>query len=384
MNISIIDAPDKDRKSFTQGLFARITGMNRLLLFAVVLPTLVSIIYFGLIASDVYISESRFVVRSPERQTASPLGILLKGAGFSRSQDDTYTVQDFILSRDALQLLDDKLRIGRAFSNAKVDIFSRFAGLDWDKSFEALHRYYQAKVAVQVDSVSSISTLTVRAFTAEDAFRINLQLLEMSEVLINTLNERGRQDTIRFAASEVAEAEKKAKAAALALSAYRNQKGVIDPERQSTIQLQQIAKLQDELIATQAQLTQLLTFTKENPQIPSLQKRVLTLREEIGAETNRVAGGDRSLANKAGEYQRLALEREFADKQLGSTLASLEQARNDAQRKQLYLERIVQPRLPDMAMEPRRLRGVLATLVLGLIGWGILTMLIAGIKEHQD
>jgi len=357
---------------------------NRLFLITTVIPTALSIFYFGIIASDVFISESRFVVRSPERQTASPLGMLLKGTGFSRSQDDTYTVQDFILSRDALKALDDKLGLGKAFASTQVDMFSRFAGLDWDNSFEALHRYYQNKVSMQLDSASSISTLTVRAFTAEDAFLANRQLLDMSETLVNQLNERGRQDMIRFAADEVRNAEKNSTSAALALSTYRNQKGVIDPERQSTIQLQQIAKLQDELIATQAQLTQLQAFTKDNPQIPSLQQRVQNLRQAIDAETSRVAGGDRSLANKAAEYQRLALEREFADKQLASALVSLEQARNEAQRKQLYLERIVQPSKPDKAMEPRRIRSILATLVLGLIAWGILTMLIAGVKEHQD
>lgn len=366
------------------GLKAKIAGVNRLFLATVVAPTIIATIYFGLIASDVYISESRFVVRSPERQSTSAFGMLLKGAGFSRSQDDSYTVQDFILSRDALQELKEKLEIEKAYSSSSVDAFSRFPALDWDDSFEALHRYYQKKVDIQLDSASSISTLTVKAFTPDDAVRINQQLLEMSERLVNQLNERGRQDMIRFASSEVTEAEKKAKAAALVLSSYRNQKGVIDPERQSTIQLQQVAKLQEELIATKAQLSQLKAFTKDNPQIPALQKRLETLQSEIEGENSKVAGGERSLANKAAEYQRLQLERDFADKQLASAMASLEQARNDAVRKQLYLERIVQPSKPDKAMEPRRIRGLLATLLLGLIIWGILTMLIAGIKEHQD
>jgi capsular polysaccharide transport system permease protein len=359
-------------------------GMSRLFVFAVVVPTLISVIYFSLIAADVYISESRFVVRSPERPASSPLGMLLKGAGFSRSQDDSYTVYDYILSRDALIQLEKEFNLSKAFSSPKWDILMRFPGIDWDDSFEALFRYYKRRVGVDLDTVSSISTLTTSAFSPENAVRMNEKLLELSEELINRLNERGRQDMIRFAASEAASAEKKAKAAALALSAYRNQKGVIDPERQSTIQLQQIAKLQDELIATQGQLTQLQTFTQGNPQIPSLQKRVQTLKREIADETNRVAGGDRSLANKAAEYQRLALEREFADKQLASALVSLEQARNDAQRKQLYLERIVQPSKPDIATEPRRIRGVLATLLFGLIAWGTLSMLVAGVKEHQD
>jgi len=348
----------------------------------VVLPTLAAIFYFGFIAADVYISESRFVVRSPERSTASPLGMLLKGTGFTRSQDDSYTVQDFMLSRDALRALDEKLKLRAAYN--KGDMFSRFPGLDWDDSFENMHRYYQKMVGVQLDPVSSIATVTVRAFSTEEAQQINQHLLEMSEALVNQLNERGRQDMIRFAANEVALAENKAKLATLALARYRNEKGVIDPEKQSAIPLQQIAKLQDELIATKSQLAQLQLLTRENPQIPVLKQRIQMLETEIELESGRVAGGGRSLASKAAEFHRLALEKEFADKQLASALASLEQARNEAQRQQLYLERIAQPNLPDAAMEPRRLRTIFAIFVLGLIVWGVLSMLIAGIKEHQD
>lgn len=355
---------------------------HRLFWLTVVLPTLIAIVYYGFIAADVYISESRFVVRSPERQTASPLGMLLKGTGFTRSQDDSYTVQDFILSRDAMRALDEKLNLRSAFG--KGDLFSRFPGLDWDDSFENMHRYYQKMVGVQLDPVSSIATVTVRAFSAEEAQKINQYLIEMSETLVNQLNERGRQDMIRFAANEVAEAEKKARDAALALARYRNEKGVIDPEKQSTIPLQQIAKLQDELIATKAQLAQLQMLTRDNPQIPVLKQRIQMLESEIELESARVAGSGRSLASKAAEFQRLALDKEFADKQLASALVSLEQARNEARRQQLYLERIAQPNLPDAAMEPRRLRNILAVFVLGLIAWGVLSMLIAGIREHQD
>ncbi len=358
--------------------------MNRLFLFTVALPTALAVLYFGVVASDVYISESRFVVRSPDRQAATGLGALLKGVGFSRSQDDSYTVHDYVLSRDALTEINEKLGVAKAFASSEVDIFSRFGGLDFDSSFEALHRYYQKKVDMQQDSASSISTLTVRAYRAQDAQSINQKLLELSEGLVNRLNERGRQDLIRSAASEVADAETKSKAAAQALSAYRSAKGVVDPERQATVQLQQVAKLQDELIATKTQLAQLKAFTPENPQIQALQLRAKTLQAEMDLETNKVTGGERSLANKAADFQRFALEREFADKQLASALASLELARNEAQRKQVYIERIAQPSLPDVAMEPRRFRGILATFVLGLVAWGILTMLLAGVREHQD
>ena len=82
--------------------------------------------------------------------------------------------------------------------------------------------------------------------------------------------------------------------------------------------------------------------------------------------------------------RRLALEREFADKQLASALASLEQARNEVQRKQLYLERVAQPSKPDVAVLPKRLKAVGTTLAAGLLVWLVLRMLIAGVREHQD
>lgn len=82
----------------------------------------------------------------------------------------------------------------------------------------------------------------------------------------------------------------------------------------------------------------------------------------MDAQTAKVAGGSTSLTNKAAGFERLPLDRTFADKQLGTAFSSLEQARNDAPRKQLYLERIVQPNRPDVAVQPRRMRPNLATI----------------------
>ena len=42
---------------------------NLVLVLTVVVPTIAAIIYYGFVASDVFISESRFLVRSPQHQT---------------------------------------------------------------------------------------------------------------------------------------------------------------------------------------------------------------------------------------------------------------------------------------------------------------------------
>ena len=151
------------------------------------------------------------------------------------------------------------------------------------------------------------------------------------------------------------------------------------------MQLKQITKLQNELLATKVQLGQVRDFTPESPRIPSLKKRIEILRSEIENEMAKVAGGGhRSLTGKAVEYELLMIERAFADKQFAAAMVSLEQARSDAQRQQLYLERIVQPNKPDIAIEPRRIKSILTTFILGLIIWGIVTMFVSGVKEHFD
>ncbi|MEW6318702.1 MAG: hypothetical protein AB1670_20240, partial [Pseudomonadota bacterium] len=100
------------------GLWQRLKRVNRLFLGTVVVPTALATLYFGVVASDIYVSESRFVVRSPQRQSQSgSLSALLQGTGFSRAQDDTYPVIDYIESRDALGELNRNNYILDAYGN---------------------------------------------------------------------------------------------------------------------------------------------------------------------------------------------------------------------------------------------------------------------------
>ena len=362
-------------------VFGRI---DRLFLLTVVVPTALAILYFGLFASDVYVSESRFVVRSPDKPAASGLGVLLKSAGFSNAGDEIYAAHEYVKSRDVLKELNRNDAVVRSYGNSAISLFDRFNPFGLSGSFEDLYDYYSGKVGVEYATTSAITTLTVRAFNPQDAQKFNRQLLERSEDLVNRLNNRGRSDLIRFSTEEVVEAKMAARDAALSLARFRNARGIIDPEKQATLQLQMVSKLQDELIGARTQLQQLQAMAPENPQIPILEVRINSLSREIDEQLGLVAGNRRSLSATAAQYQRLELEREFADRRLAAAMNSLEEARNEARRKQAYVERIVQPSLPDEAQEPRRLRGILATFVLGLVAYGILVMLLAGVREHRD
>lgn len=358
--------------------------LKPLLWLTVIIPTTLSSVYFSSYASDVYISESSFVVRSPKNQNAlSGVGALLQGAGFSRAQDDTYTVQEYMRSRTALGQLEQILPV-RKFYEEQGDALSRFNGLGFNDSQEAFFEYFKTRLNVDFDSVSGIAFLRVRAFNAEEAQQINQKLLGLGEQLINRLNERARADTIEFAEQAVKKAEKSVKETANALTRYRVKNKFVDLPAQSSAQLAIISNLNSELIRVETQLAQLSSITPDNPQVSALQQRQKSLQKQLEQQSKALSGGENSIATQTADYQRLALDYELAQQQLTTAMTSLQNTRNEADRQQLYLEVINQPSKPDWAVEPQRLYNILATFIIGLMLYGILSLLLASVREHKN
>ncbi len=370
--------PEKSKKSW-------LSKISPLMWVTVIVPTLVSVVYFGVMASDRYTSQSSFVVRSPKSQSSlSGLGAILQGTGFTRAQDDIYTVQEYMRSRSSLEELRRSLPV-REFYEAKGDVFSRFNGFGFRGEEEAFYQYYRDQLNITFDAVSGISTLNVTAFDAAESQKINSALLKQGEALINQLNDRARSDTVRYAEEVVKVAEERVKEASQNLTDYRIENGVFDLKTQSEVQMGLVSKLQDELIVIQTQLDQVRAVTPENPQIPGLMAREKSLRKEISQQLRAISGsGKQSLSNQAADYQRVFLENQLAEQQLAAAITSLESAKAEADRQQLYLEVISSPNLPDLAHEPKRLYNIVATLIIGLMIFGIVSLLTASVREHKN
>ncbi len=351
----------------------------------VVAPTLLSVGYFGLIASDVYVSEAQFVIRSPKSQTANiGIGALLQGAGFSRSADDTHTVHAYLRSRDALSALNNGGEVKNHYTSGDIDLFSRFNTILRGDSIEEFYEYFKGKIVIDLDSASSISTLKVKAFTPDQAQNFNARLLELGERLINQLNARGRQDLVGYAQEELVAAEKRVADAGRELNTYRIKNNIYDVKAQAQLQNQLITKLQDELISTKTQLAQVQAVTPNNPQIVALKAREKIVQTQIQEEMAKFLGGGSSLSNKSSQYELLTLESKLADQKLAAAVVSLDAANAEAQKKQLYLERIVEPNKPDAPQEPLRWHNILSTCVISLMSYWMLKLFSSSIKEHQD
>ncbi|MFC3173274.1 Wzz/FepE/Etk N-terminal domain-containing protein [Novosphingobium bradum] len=358
---------------------------NKWFVLFVILPVLVASGYYGLIASDRYISESRFVIKSPgQRQPQlSTLANLIQTSGLSAGQEQANEVMEYLRSRDALAALDKRIAFAKRYEPSSADAWSRFPGPFSSGTFEDLYKYYQRAVSANSDHETGVVVLSVWGFSPQDAQRVNGELLRLGEEMVNRLNDRAQSHGIEEGERRVALAEARVRKARLAMREYRNAAELLDPAKQAAGVLEVTNRLVSEQAGLRAQLEEMERVAPENPSIPTLRARIATIGNQIALQSGRVAGTQGGIASKLGQYENLLAEQEFSQQMLTAASASLEQARSEAQKQQFYLERVVEPNLPDEPQLPHRLRQILSvagvSLCLYLIGW----MLVVGILEHS-
>jgi capsular polysaccharide transport system permease protein len=113
-----------------------------------------------------------------------------------------------------------------------------------------------------------------------------------------------------------------------------------------------------------------------------LQNRVAALQGQIASERQRVTRGDEALTQQVASYERLELERQLADRQLASAVTSLEQARSDALRQQVFLVRVADPHLPEWPLYPRGTFNTFTVFISLSVLFGIGWLLVVSAREH--
>ncbi|MDR6116758.1 MULTISPECIES: lipopolysaccharide biosynthesis protein [unclassified Sphingomonas] len=358
---------------------------RRMLMLIVVLPTLLVTGYYYLIASDQYESEAHFLVKSAEGTTAtsSGFGQLFGISGIGGSGGEAASVADYLRSHDAVAQLRKSIGLVELFRRPEADLLSRLNTAD--PTPERLLKYYDGKVSVTTDHDTGITTLAVRAFRPTDSYMIIHRLLDMGERRVNEMNARSYKDAIASSQRQLADAEKALAAVQGDITDYRQSKADVDPEGSGKAQIGLVSTLRANLAAAQAQLETTGAFiSHSSPQYIALSRQVQSLRAQLAAQSNRLAGetSNATIASNLGGYEDLRLRQEFAGKRYEAAAATLAQAQERAQRQQLYLVRVVDANLPVKSLFPQRAKIVL-TVFFGLmlvysIGW----LIAAGVREH--
>jgi capsular polysaccharide transport system permease protein len=349
------------------------------------LPTLIAGVYFFGIASELYLSEVKFIVHGPAKGPASALSAMLESAASSAVSEDTYAVHEYLMSRDAVRRLEREDDLRSLLGRPEGDLISRFPGAwFWRKDFEALYKAYSRFVSVEVATQSGVSTLQVKAYRPEDAQRIATALLMFGEQLVNALNERARHDALAVFQGEVDATEQNIAKIQSQLTEYRIKAKMLDPKSAAVGPIELLGQMNAQLANAKGQLAEIIKNSPNSPQIPLIRTRIASLEKLIGEERAKITGDNDSVATAVTEYERIDGRRQLAEKTLASAFTSLEAARLEAQRQQLYIETITQPNLADYPLYPKRLASFATVAATCLLVYGIAWLLVSGVREHAS
>lgn len=383
----VIEESVEDRPSVIARALAWLNKRRNFLLI-VMLPTLIVAGYYYLIAADQYESEAHFMIRSSEGGSNTPTGfgsLLGLAGGMTQSQGEALSVADYLESHDAVARLNRDIDLVQRFRRPEADLLSRLATPN--PTPERLLKYYKGKVLVLYNRDTGIAKLTVRAFRPDDSLQIIQRLMAMGEQRVNVLNARSYTDGIASARRQLDLAEAAVSGIQSTLTNFRQSQADIDPEGSGKAQIGLVSTLRANLAAAQSQLETMGAFVNHgSPQYVAMQRQVQSLQSQLAAQSGRLASGSGSsggsIARDLGGYEKLRLRQEFAGKRYEAAAAAYEQARDRAQRQQLYLVKVVEANLPVKSEYPERGRIVLTVFLALLLLYGIGWLLAAGVKEH--
>ena len=387
MNMSgvIVAEPERVRRSpLTLRAVQKWIRARRMFLLMVALPVALVSVYYFLIASDQYESEAHFIVRTTSQAPIPGSGIsqaISAATGLSAAQSESLSVADYLTSHDVVATLQRQIGLIARFTRPGVDLISRLGSTD--PTPERLLNYYRDMVDVTYNTETGITIMKVRGFTPADSATLAERLLELGEARVNMLNTRGYRDAVTQAQSQLSDTEDALEKVQGRLTHFRQQHRDIDPQASGEAQIGLVSKMSADLSAARAQLTAVgNSINHSSPQYVALAARVRALEQQMASQSGRLTGSGSAIAADVSGYEDLRMRQQFLAKRYDAASASLDKAREQAQRQQLYVIRVVEPNMPVKSTYPKRFRIVFTVLLGLLLLYGITWLIAAGVKEH--
>ncbi|QGU13698.1 sugar transporter [Leclercia sp. 119287] len=343
---------------------------------------IIAVLYFGVIASDRYVSRAQIVIKQADQIKMLPDTLSMLGLGGS-NHEDVLLIQDYLNSPDLIAKLDKEFGLKAHYQSRKVDYFSR---LSENVSQEEFIKYYRDHLTLRLDEFSGVLTIELQAFNPAYGQHVVSLMLKESESFINKLGHQVALEQLAFVEKEVDRAYQRVQDEKAKVIDFQNKNNLISPELTSTARLGVVSQIEGELASQQAQLKQLQSYMKDTaPAVISVKAKAEALTEQLAQEKARLTGTNQNAMNEVtARYMDVQTQATLAVDLYKSGLISLEQARVEAYRKLKHLLVVSQPTLAEDAEYPRRLYNLATIGVLLCLIYGLVVMILATLREHQD
>lgn len=346
---------------------------------------LLAIVYWGLVASDRYVSEARVIIQRTDLSGGQSMdfGSLLAGAG-GGARAEQLLLRDHLLSVDMLKKLDDKLGLRAHYSDFGRDPLSRMWGED--ASLERFHRHYLSRVSVEFDDYAGVLVIRAQGYDPETAHAIASMLVEEGERTMNAMAHGLAQEQVNFLERQVGLMSERAILARQAVIAFQNENGLVSPQGTAESLAIVINRLEAQLTDLRARRGALLGYlASEAPGVVEVDMQISAVEQQIGQEQARLAAPKGKTLNRTVEaFQRLQMNAEFEQDVYRTALVALEKGRVEATRTLKKVSVLQSPTVPEYPLEPRRFYNIVVFVLVALLLAGVVHLVAAIIRDHKD
>ena len=353
---------------------------------AALLCSALSVLYWGVYASDRYISEAHVIIQSTKTASGQSLDLgSLLGTGGGGDQPDQLLLRDRLLSVDMLRQLDAKLHLQEHYAAPAHDLLSRLSF--WGApSIEKFHEHYLERVSVEYDDYAGVLSIRAQAYDPKTAQAIAAALVEDGERFMDGLARSLAQEQVNFLERQIRDINRANSEARQALLAYQNKHGLVSPQNTSENLAGIVNGMESQLSGLQATRAAMLGYLMPtSANIVELNLQIAALEKQIASEKAKLATPQGTALNRTvEEYQRLEMAAAFTQDLYKTALTALEQGRFEAARTLKKMSVLQAPTLPEYPLEPRRLYNSVLAILMTLISAGIVHLLAAIIRDHKD
>lgn len=336
-------------------------------LIAVLIPNLLSILYFGLIASPIYVSTAQLVVLNPQKAGPS-LSSLLAGASGDSSEEGGYLLKSYLASWEAFHSVEQSQRLALNFGDG--DPISRYGGLAtlFRSNDVALWHYLNRKVDVVIDQKSGIVSLNVLGYRRDFAVGLATAMLNDAVAHMDQMNAEQERDYVGSAITRRARIEQALQSDLNALARYRSSTGTYDPKELYASNLSLLNSLALKQAELKSQRDAISDATPNNPVARNLGSQMTSVEGNIASTQHAF----RPLARNSAAYEKLVVSRDTNISLLAQANMAVQEAQLNSEKNRYYLNVISTPSQPQTPEEPRRLLWIGGILLGTLLLWGIL------------
>lgn len=365
----------------------RSTRLIPTFLFAVVLPTVLTLIYLIAFATPQFESQESFSVQQGTKSQRSLSGVMALAAqfsGISTTSQETYMVLEYLRSANAIEDIGGRAFLQPIYGRGDIDYISRMSD---DLPLEDLLDYWETKVIPELDTRSGIITLKVRAFSPQDAYDISKKLMALSENLVNKVSLRSREDTLKRVEGDLNRSVTLLANSRSQLLEFRNRKNSVDPVQDAEQLGSMVTDLTLQRIQIETEIGALVTqvgpsspaLKVKREQAASLQKQI----DALDARMTSLASKDESVARKLVQYEKLKTDIMYYEKLYTASMATYEQAREDTLKQQIFVIPIVSAAVAESSDYPSTWQVTTSVFLLCLALWAIAALAIAAVKDHR-